>query len=393
MTGSDFRLVEGLLHEEESQALDFKRDQYAFEGTDDQTKSELLKDILAFCNAWRRSTAYILIGIEEVKGGRGEVVGVTEHLDDASLQECVDSKTQRPVDFSYRQIRFEGVELGVIEIPEQKRPIYLNKKYGKVSKKTVYIRRGSSTRIADPDEILRMGEVAVAGIPTASPQLDLQWADLDAKTGLPSPYTVKSLLLDPLLPDHTFTRKSRAWPASTLTSIGWNNPNYSNDVISYTADMALLAPLGLLIRNTGGVVGKRIMFDGAVARYDGMEIREYVERPQSSFSTAILPPPVLYDREPDTSPRLIERDDRWEIVCHFGDVRPHETVFCQEVLFFGSRVPATVRLEGELIGDNVPEPISCALEICFKVDQREMRIEDVEQDLDSLGVTNLSRGS
>ena len=163
MTGSDFRLVEGLLHEEESQALDFKRDQYAFEGTDDQTKSELLKDILAFCNAWRRSTAYILLGIEDVKGGRGEVVGVTEHLDDASLQEFVDSKTQRPVDFSYRQIRFEGVELGVIEIPEQKRPIYLNKKYGKVSKKTVYIRRGSSTRIADPDEILRMGEVAVAG--------------------------------------------------------------------------------------------------------------------------------------------------------------------------------------------------------------------------------------
>ena len=131
MTGSDFRLVEGLLHEEESQTLDFKRDQYAFEGADRRTKSELLKDILAFCNAWRRSTAYILIGIKEVKGGRSEAVGVTEHLDDASLQQFVDSKTQRPMEFSYRQIRFEGVELGAIEIPEQKRPIYLQQKIRK----------------------------------------------------------------------------------------------------------------------------------------------------------------------------------------------------------------------------------------------------------------------
>ena len=159
-----------------------------------------------------------------------------------------------------------------------------------------------------------MGEVAVAGIPTASPQLDLEWADLDAKTGLSSPFTAESLLLDPLLPDHTLTRKSRAWPASTLTGIGRNNPNYSNDVISYTADMALLAPLGLLIRNTGAVVGKRIMFDGAVARRDGVEIREFVRPPQSSFSIAVAPPPRLYGREHDTTPHLIERDDRWEIV-------------------------------------------------------------------------------
>ena len=53
---------------------------------------------------------------------------------------------------------------------------------------------------------------------------------------------------------------------------------------------------------------------------------------------------------------------------------------------------ATVRLEGELIGDNVPEPISCALEICFEVERREMRMVDVEQHLDSLGITDLAIG-
>ena len=53
----DSNLLEQLLHEEEGAALDFKRDQYAFEGAGNEAKSELLKDILAFTNAWRQTTA------------------------------------------------------------------------------------------------------------------------------------------------------------------------------------------------------------------------------------------------------------------------------------------------------------------------------------------------
>ena len=53
-------LFEALLFEEESETLDFKRDQYRFDNATDEEKSELLKDILAFANAWRRADAYIL---------------------------------------------------------------------------------------------------------------------------------------------------------------------------------------------------------------------------------------------------------------------------------------------------------------------------------------------
>ena len=83
----DENILEQLLHEEEGSALDFKRDQYPFEGEDDKPKSELLKDILVFANAWRRATAYILIGVDEVKGGRSKIVGVGTHLDDARLHQ------------------------------------------------------------------------------------------------------------------------------------------------------------------------------------------------------------------------------------------------------------------------------------------------------------------
>ena len=126
----DLQTLEGLIHEPEGTALDFKQEQYRFVGEDDFTKSELLKDILAFANSWRRQTAYILIGVKEVKGGRSEIIGVGCHLDDANLHQFVNSKTQRPVDFSYFQFKVQSVEIGVIEIPVQMRPIFLQKKFG-----------------------------------------------------------------------------------------------------------------------------------------------------------------------------------------------------------------------------------------------------------------------
>ena len=153
----DLKLLERLLHEAEGTSLDFKSAQYPFERATDEEKSELLKDILAFANSWRRITAYILIGVEEVEGGRSNVVGLAKHLDDAKLHQFVNGKTQRPVEFSYQVIPIEGTTIGVIAIPLQERPTYLNKRYGKLREHEVPMRDGSSTRAATPDEIAKMG--------------------------------------------------------------------------------------------------------------------------------------------------------------------------------------------------------------------------------------------
>lgn len=157
-------LMEELVNENESSTLDFKRDQYPFDNADDEEKSELLKDIIAFANAWRRTDAYILIGIDEVKTGRSNVVGVTKHLDDASVQQFVNSKTNRPVTFSYEIFLFEGVQVGLLRIPLQDRPIYLKTSYGKLKQHQVYLRRGSSTAVADPDEVAKMGSVKLGTV-------------------------------------------------------------------------------------------------------------------------------------------------------------------------------------------------------------------------------------
>ena len=80
---------------EEGPTLDFKREQYRFNGATDQDKSKLLKDILAFTNSQRYRTAYILVGVEEGKGGRSEVVGVQDHLDDAKTAPVCQQQDQQ----------------------------------------------------------------------------------------------------------------------------------------------------------------------------------------------------------------------------------------------------------------------------------------------------------
>jgi predicted HTH transcriptional regulator len=153
-------LMEQLLHEGESSNLDYKRDQYLFGGATDNEKSELLKDILAFANGWRHAEAYILIGVEEVAGGRSTVVGVSYHIPENDLQQFVNSKTNRPVTFSYRSYPFEGKQVGVITIPQQDRPLYLIRNFGRLQRHVVYYRQGTTTAIASPDDIARMGKSA-----------------------------------------------------------------------------------------------------------------------------------------------------------------------------------------------------------------------------------------
>ena len=107
----DSALLENLLYQAEGSALDFKEEQYPFDGANKDQKGELLKDILAFANSWRQTTAYILIGVKEIKGARSKIIGVTDHLDDANLHQFVNSKTQRSVEFSYLPFRTEGSEI------------------------------------------------------------------------------------------------------------------------------------------------------------------------------------------------------------------------------------------------------------------------------------------
>jgi hypothetical protein len=151
---NDQQLIETLLYRGEGDSLDFKLEQYKFEGASDEEKSKLLKDILAFANSWREGPAHIIIGVRE---NPREVEGLDKDIDDAKLQQFINEKTNKPINLSYHSADFNGKKVGLFTIAVQDRPFYLKKAFGKLKSDVVYVRRGSSTAEAKPDEIAKMG--------------------------------------------------------------------------------------------------------------------------------------------------------------------------------------------------------------------------------------------
>ena len=374
----DSEFIEYLLHEDEGVELDFKQEQYLFEDMNALAKSELLKDILSFVNAWRRSTAYILIGVEEVRGGRSNIVGVSTHLADADLQQFVNSKTQRPVSFSYQCCSVSGVEMGIIEIPVQERPIYATKTYGKVKKEAVYLRRGSSTAVARPDEVAKMGMPREVLRSTTSPKLTLGWSD-DSRETLGSICALRSLVLEPRLPDDTFLD----WESALSLALNptSKDPDYVKEVIDYVCEHSFFKPLRLRIHNDSEITARRIRFAGSIGKSDGVEVREYLADMPKQYWDLSSPMPrtvgLLRAGQVDRTPDLRERCDKWELSIEFGDIRPQETLWSDGDIFLGSTNGTGAVLEGELLGDNIRHPVSCVLEIAFEVERRAMILEDV----------------
>jgi predicted HTH transcriptional regulator len=155
--------LSSLLQRSEGDSLDFKRDNYRFRNGTDDEKSELLKDIVALANAWKATDAYIIIGVEESHGKASKLVGLTPDLNDSDAQQFVNAKTNRLVTFAVEHHKHEGHTLTVVRVTQkQSRPIFLTKNYGKLRKNVVYVRHGSSTDEASPDEIAEMAKQEIA---------------------------------------------------------------------------------------------------------------------------------------------------------------------------------------------------------------------------------------
>jgi len=149
--------VEALLSQPESTTLDFKDAGYLAAGAKPEQKSRIVKHILAFANTYRREDAYILIGVKEQPGSRAIVTGLLQHLDGAHLQELVNKKTNRAVEFEYDTVTIDGKNVGVVRIPPQPRPTWLKKDFGTMKAGEVRVRQGSSTFVASPEQIYKMG--------------------------------------------------------------------------------------------------------------------------------------------------------------------------------------------------------------------------------------------
>ena len=376
-----------MLHEDEGPSLDFKRDQYGFERVDKETKSELLKDILAFAKAFRRTDAYILVGVEEIRGGRSRVVGVDTHLDDAKLQQFVNSKTQRPVTFSYREVSHDDCSIGVIHIPLQSRPLYPKATFGKLPKHTVYVRRGSSTDIASPEEIAHMRAPDVPSAPSPSMEISL----VDRTTG--------ESLGDSVRIDRCtwyevpLRRDIPAYTPGIPISMGTfqiahvdplANSDFLREVAAYLEPVACF-PVSLEMRNTGGVV----IHDAKLA----LELRDpdrqcellaSQDRPARPYSRTILSSLTGPSAVAHSDVFVIREGANWKIQCDFGKVQPRATVRLIDDVLIGSRTAGDVTIRGMVYADNIHDPISVGIQLSFRHGSHLLTVEEIRRMATSL---------
>lgn len=377
------KLIEELLNEDESSSLDFKRDQYPFDKATDDQKSEIIKDIIAFANAWKRTDAYILIGIEEVKGGRSKIVGVQNHLNESNLQQLVNSKTKFPVNFSYQAYQFDGVQIGIITIPVQQRPIYLIKNFGKLIKEVVYIRRGSSTVEAKPDEIAKMGIAAAQGEKKV-PILDLYFGDISIRKQLGLKVTLKSLILFPRLSVDLIKPKPKTNSLGIdLDSIDpFSNKQYYEELIMYVFRKNALNPIGFVIENVSREVASGVQLKAVIKHQEGARVFDQTNAPRlpshkiidnismENLSMKFLNKPI---------PSINEYNGNLELNINFGDVLPGYKTWTTEPIYIGSKIPQNIDFIALIYAKNLPVPIKIPLSLQLESETRPMEFPDVNK--------------
>lgn len=388
-------LIKTLLYKSEGDTLDFKRDQYPLAGADNETKSELVKDIVAFANAWKTADAHILIGVDENPGDKAIVVGITDHLEDANLQLLVNSKAIRPVRFHYSAVAVEGKQIGVITIGlNQDRPLYLKKDFGKLRKDVVYVRRGSSTVEAGPDEIAEMGK-ARAEAAIAVPSMSVEFADPNARRSLgTSIERVSVILVDPPRPPATpladaqakivaaflnqeETRQGLMAMADFSKSIDFSarfRPK-PQEVRRYHEELARFHSVGVVIRNTGSVPATGVRLEIFGQRIAGFEVRDVCDAPEEPSGL-----PRIHPISFRSSVSVSLHDDEWRAVVEVGNLQPKAEHWTDADLYIAATLPVNVQATARIYADNLAQPVEIPVDIRLQTVEKTYQPSQQEED-------------
>jgi hypothetical protein len=252
----------------------------------------------------------------------------------------------------------------VLTIPLQNRPVYLKSDFAYLKANTVYIRRGSSTDEAAPDEVIRM--TANTGVPLGQPVLQLQLCDLVTRQKFGETATASPQLLQ--IPDHAlipFYGKSpdRLWGMSFGTEAAFQNREYYREVAEYLEVEALWYPAGLAINNPSTNVAENVI---VTVEIDGCDTLYLVD----SLSMPIFPTTNTLHAKVPAFPMIKPRTvcvarygNNFEIQVLFGTVQPGRTVWVDEPFFITAGVACEVKLNTTTSANNLLIPLVSELTV------------------------------
>jgi len=389
------KTLEQLLYEEEGTMLDFKRDQYPFSKVSDEEKSELLKDILGFANAWRRTEAYILIGIQEVQGGKSIVYGISDHLADHALQQFVNNLTNRPLQFGYEAFEYEGKQIGVIRIDIQKRPIFLKKDYGKLRKGQVYVRRGSSTdpsKPADPDEIALMGSGTYSTSSEASLSVEFAHPDSESVLGTEIEWSAEFCHMPdsndiPLVdnrPPEIRLPDGRIIQIPTISErTNQLNEHYYHELAKFEFARRLFKSIRIVVTNTSTNPATDVRLEVAVnkgvglAFFDSSDRPEIPDRREQPFSVNVIGKikPLHALRMPGHVD-IESNEQQMKMVINCGSLQPGRKVWTEAFDLAIGR-SGNYEIKGYVFAANLPAPVEFCLKIDATIDNMSLSLDEL----------------
>lgn len=368
-----------LLAEGENARLEYRSRQYAFENATDDQRSELLKDILALANTWRHTDAFVLLGVEASEKP-AKVTGIDGHLDEAAIQEFVNSLTNRPIQFEYGEFNLDGATIAAIRVPVQAwtRPLFVRQRFGRVLANTVYLRSGRATVIADPDEIHRMG---FAARNEALPSFSLEFADLDRRSRLGHSLELRRRVLarlpDDRIPTLTESEALADIMVASATFDGELNAHYWRDMRDFVFFREALSNVGFAVANRSRSLALGVRAVLTLPREKGIFLlRNPPDRPARRDACAWLTPRLSAITGLPRDVDFDERDHEWQIDIDFGDIAPGANMWTRDELLIGSEDEREIELRGVIYGHNF-EPIPVELKVICCPEQRPMTFDDL----------------
>lgn len=384
----DKNLIDMLLYRGEGDTLDFKLQQYEFENVDDDKKSVLLKDILAFANAWRDGAAYILIGVRD---GTREIVGIDKDIDDSRLQQFINGKLNRPLHFSYRSVEYEGRILGLYTIPVQARPVYATKNIGKVKADTVYVRRGSSTAEAKPEEIARMG-AAGAGFAHA-PKLKIRLVKLDADvTPLES---LETTILNVQCPDDQDIPNypepiQSPFGTHLLSPLLGKNENYYRHLAGIIRERCGMVGFKLEVQNLGDAFASDVTIRLSVASAEGFRVTDRTGLTSMPKKDRNFDVPNIYSIRQNFIDRAVFESGRGieTATLSLGKIQAGEICFTDELYLI--HPPENLSELGITVhADQLKAPIELTISASIKVEVQKLSVTQIMDYANKLSETGV----
>lgn len=328
-------------------------------------------------NAWRNVDAYILIGFKERPPETPEVVGIEESSfhDDNLFQSFIDSNVDKKIDFSYSVRQYKGKAIGVLRIPleqSNRRPFYSKRDFGNVQRHAVYVRRGSSTICADPDEVARMGGQIDLPMLNRSALLELRLTDIAGESVDGKCFEVAVPEFDDIsaLPDfHDLSLQGIAkW------DFRFENTNFWRELAHWVRNVRQTISVTIDISNRSKIPVNDCTVDLFIENESGVRLTPLVQIPSR---------PHKWNPSKNDQRWIAEPENRFPPLgmptrrLHFKHFRPGEDHRAEERLILYVENCSEVNIRYRVLATELAEPIEGAITMVIESKKTDWNLESL----------------